>query len=108
MKILYSKTFDHTSPDGFREMMPVFFWCRMEEVILLVACSAPSLKSTVEHAFKKLGFRSFRYKVRELNSLHSFANLPTQNWHDVENQQEREGKFCSGIKVAETELEARG
>ncbi|KAH8744247.1 hypothetical protein F5883DRAFT_359086, partial [Diaporthe sp. PMI_573] len=48
LKIIYSERFDTTSPDVFREMMPVFFWCRMEEVILIVACSAPLLKGPVE------------------------------------------------------------
>lgn len=70
MKIVYAYTYNRNSSDALREMMPEFFWCRMEEVVLIVACSAPLLKSPVGHALKKMGFPSFQDKTRDLNSFH--------------------------------------
>jgi hypothetical protein len=70
LKILYSKMYDIKSPDVFRAMMPVFLWCPMEEVLLVVASSTPLLKSPVENALHRLGLPMFQHKARELNSLH--------------------------------------
>jgi hypothetical protein len=71
MKIIYAYTYDRTSEDALRGMMPEFLWCRVEEVVLIVASSAPLLKSPVGHALKKMGFPSFQEKTRDLNSFHS-------------------------------------
>jgi hypothetical protein len=71
MKIIYAYTYDRTLDDALREMMPEFLWCRVEEVVLIVASSAPLLKSPVGHALKKMGFPSFQEKTRDLSSFHS-------------------------------------
>ncbi|KAE9367225.1 hypothetical protein N431DRAFT_548797 [Stipitochalara longipes BDJ] len=45
MKIIYAYTYNRNSQDALREMMPEFLWCRIEEAVLIVACSAPLLKA---------------------------------------------------------------
>lgn len=71
MKIIYAYTFDRTSHDALREMMPEFLWCKIEEVVLIIACSAPLLKAPVGTVLGRMGFPSFRERTRDLNSFHS-------------------------------------
>ncbi|KAF4950441.1 hypothetical protein FSARC_13199 [Fusarium sarcochroum] len=71
LKVVYMKTFDIDSPDTFRASMPLFFWCRMEECIILIAASAPLLKAPIESALSRLGFPTFHHPVRPLNSWES-------------------------------------
>jgi hypothetical protein len=70
MMIIYTYTYDRTSPDALREMMPVFLWCRNEEVVLIVSCSAPLLKAPVGSVLGRMGFPSFQEQTRDLNSFH--------------------------------------
>jgi hypothetical protein len=105
LKILYSKTFDKTSPDVFREMMPVFLWCRMEEVLLMVAASAPLLKSPIVHALHRLGLATFRNKTRELNSFHSFHHSATCHGYNLSNLEGRPAG-SQGMETDEERLEA--
>jgi hypothetical protein len=90
LKIIYSKTFDRTSPDVFRAMMPVFLWCRMEEVLLVVASSAPLLKSPIIYALHRLGLPKFQQKTMVLNSFHSSRLQATDNWHNLQSRAETE------------------
>jgi len=71
MKIIYSYTYDRNSHDALREMMPEFLWCRIEETVLVVACSAPLLKAPIGTVLQKMGFPSFREQTRDLVSFHS-------------------------------------
>ena len=88
LKIIHARTYDMTSPDGFREMMPIFLWCRMEEVILIVACSAPLLKAPVGQVLKRLGVPIFEQKTPRLNFIHSLRLSGTQRWADHQNPKE--------------------
>jgi hypothetical protein len=76
MKIMNAYTYVRMSGDSLREMMPEFLWCRIEEILLIIACSAPLLKSPVGHALRRVGFSSFQEKTRELNSFHSLNFSP--------------------------------
>jgi hypothetical protein len=79
MKIMYAYTYDRTSHDALREMMPEFLWCRIEELVLIVACSAPLLKAPVGNILAKMGFPSFQEQARDLNSFHSSdSELPRE------------------------------
>src|SRR5450756_726686 len=71
MKNIYAYTYDRTSQDALREMMPAFLWCRIEEAVLIVACSAPLLKVPVGSVLGRMGFPSFREQTRDLNSFHT-------------------------------------
>jgi hypothetical protein len=108
LKIIYSKTFDKTSPDFFREMMPVFLWCRMEEVILIVASSAPLLKAPIGHVLQRLGLPAFQHKTKKLNFIHSLRLSATRHWHNLQNQHELEDRPAGRqvIKTDESKLEA--
>ncbi|KAH7153513.1 hypothetical protein EDB81DRAFT_758458 [Dactylonectria macrodidyma] len=73
-RLFYMKTFDYTSSDIFREIMPTFFWCRIEEVALIAASSLPFLKASTEHQLRRLGvpgFPGFRNTQRSLQTFHS-------------------------------------
>lgn len=102
LKIIYSKTFDRTSPDVFREMMPVFLWVRMEEVLLVVASSAPLIKSPVIHILHRLGLPRFQHTIGQLNSFHSSRFEATGHWYNLSNRRESDGKLA-GRRGMETE-----
>ncbi|KAH6981630.1 hypothetical protein BKA56DRAFT_672437 [Ilyonectria sp. MPI-CAGE-AT-0026] len=70
-RLFYIKTFDFTSSDIFRDIMPTFFWCRIEEVALIAASSLPFLKASTENQLRKLGFAGFRNIQMPLQSYHS-------------------------------------
>jgi len=75
-RLFYQKTFDYYSDDIFREIMPTFFWCRIEEVALIAACSLPFLKTSIERQLSRMGvpgFQAFRNIQRALPSYHSQA-----------------------------------
>jgi hypothetical protein len=46
----------------------------MEEAILIIASSAPMLKSPIEHVLHKFGLPMFQPRVRKLTSFHA-SNL---------------------------------
>jgi hypothetical protein len=109
LKIIYSKTYDRSSPDVFRAMMPVFLWCRMEEVLLIVASSAPLLKAPVEQALHRLGLPKFQNKSRELNSFHSFRAAAARHWHNLQSRHDPERgptQGDNGMKPSDGKLEA--
>jgi len=62
MMIIYTYTYDRTSPDALREMMPVFLWCRIEEVVLIVLGSAPLLKNQLAVFWGGWGSPAFKSK----------------------------------------------
>ncbi|KAH6949453.1 hypothetical protein DER45DRAFT_580327 [Fusarium avenaceum] len=78
LKVVYIKTFDIDSLDTFRASMPLFFWSRMEECVILIAASAPLLKAPVESALSRWGFPTFRNPIRQLNSWDS-TQAPDQD-----------------------------
>ncbi|CRK23755.1 hypothetical protein BN1723_000904 [Verticillium longisporum] len=70
-RLFYVKTFDYNSSDIFRDIMPTFFWCRIEEVALIAASSLPFLKASTEHQLRKLGFPGFRNTHTTLQPYYS-------------------------------------
>ncbi|KAH6957764.1 hypothetical protein BKA56DRAFT_662797 [Ilyonectria sp. MPI-CAGE-AT-0026] len=71
MKIYLMKLYDYTSPDMLRYMFRVSFWCRLDELSLIVASSAPFAKPAVERILIRLNFPTFGNLVRRLHSYHS-------------------------------------
>jgi hypothetical protein len=65
-KIYYTTTFDITSPDTYREMIPMFMWNRIEEIVVVIAACAPLLKSPIELCLHRLGLPTFQYRPRSL------------------------------------------
>lgn len=70
-RLYYVQTLNYSSSDVFREIMPTFFWCRIEEATLIAASSLPLLKASTEDILGKLGFPRFRYIERALQASHS-------------------------------------
>ena len=71
VKIYYLATFDIRSPDTWRDMVPQYMWCRMEEIVIVIAACAPLLKVPVENLLRQLGFPTFQNKPNQLNALRS-------------------------------------
>lgn len=108
LKIIYQKRFDRTSPDPFRAMTQAFLWCRMEEVLLTVASSAPLIKTPVVHALHRLGLPMLKQKTMDLNSFHSSRLQATANWYNPQSRQETEDRPAGrqGMMTDEGKLEA--
>jgi len=69
-KIYYMVTFDFSSPDAYYNMIPEFFWGRMEEAVIIIAACAPLLKCPIERLLRRLGLRpaqNAQAHMRQLN-----------------------------------------
>jgi hypothetical protein len=98
LKIIYSYRFDHDSSDALRDMMPLFLWCRMEEVLLIIACEAPFLKSSIERVLRRMGLPVFQQKTKNLNSIHTFPDPRGSQGETVQKDKR--------MKIDERKLEA--
>ncbi|KAI6749279.1 hypothetical protein HG530_015118 [Fusarium avenaceum] len=90
IRLVKMHTLDFASPERFRTLIPVYFWLRMEEAILIIASSASMLKSLIEHVFHRLGLPKFQPRIRKLTSFH-FSNPTSQSTprlHHQRSQQE--------------------
>jgi hypothetical protein len=90
MRLIKMQTLDFASPERFRNLIPVYFWLRMEEVILIIASSAPMLKSPIEHMLHRFGLPAFQPRIRKLTSFHSSnpTSATTRRLHHQRSQQE--------------------
>jgi hypothetical protein len=90
MRLIKMHTLNFASPEKFRTLIPVYFWVRMEEVILIIASSAPMLKSPIEHLLHRFGLPAFKPRVRKLTSFHSSnpTSDTTRRLHHQQSQQE--------------------
>ncbi|KAL5592354.1 hypothetical protein FOBRF1_013380 [Fusarium oxysporum] len=90
MRLVKMHTLDFASPERFRTLIPIYFWLRMEEAILILASSAPMLKSPIEHVLHRFGLPMFQPMVRKLTSFHSSAPTSdtTPRLHHQRSQQE--------------------
>lgn len=71
VKIHLMKLYDYTSPDVLRYMYQFSFWCRLEELLLVIASSAPFAKPVVERILSRFNLPTFGSLVRRLNTYHS-------------------------------------
>ncbi|KAF4417545.1 hypothetical protein F53441_14511 [Fusarium austroafricanum] len=90
MRLVKMHTQDFASPERFRTLIQIYFWHRMEEVILIIATSAPMLKSPIEHVLHRFGLPKFQPRIRKLNSFHTSlpTSDPTPRLHHQRSQQE--------------------
>ncbi|KAL5611013.1 hypothetical protein FOBRF1_007130 [Fusarium oxysporum] len=77
MRLVKMHTLDFVSSERFRTLIPIYFWLRMEEAILIIASSTPMLKSPIEHALHQFGLPMFQPRIRKLTSFHS--STPTSD-----------------------------
>lgn len=71
VKIHIMRLYDYTSADLLRSMYRVSFWCRLEELLLVIASSAPFVKPAVEQILSRFNVPTFGSLVRRLNTYHS-------------------------------------
>jgi hypothetical protein len=90
IRLVKMHTLDFASPERFRTLILVYFWLRMEEAILIIASSAPMLKSPIEHVLHRLGLPKFQPRIRKLTSFHSSSPTSdtTPHLHQQRSQQE--------------------
>lgn len=105
MRVVIMHTFDYTSPEKYRDLIPMYFWIRMEEVILIIASSAPLLKSPIEHALHRFGVPTFQHRTWELNSFHSVHMSKAPRLRHHRSQQELL-ESRQNIAIHERRLEA--
>jgi len=67
VKIHFLKAYDVTSPDTLRQMMPLFLWSRIEEIVLIIAACAPLLKSPIKRVLKRIWLSTWIMPTRELD-----------------------------------------
>ncbi|KAK0639881.1 hypothetical protein B0T16DRAFT_249158 [Cercophora newfieldiana] len=68
-KLYYLVTFDFSGRDQLYDLIPEFFWFRMEEGIVIAAACAPLLKGPVERCMRRVGLPTFGIPTRDLNTV---------------------------------------
>jgi len=71
IKIYLLAIYDVKSPDALRDSVPEYLWCRMEEIVVIIAACAPLLKTPIERLLHRLGVPTFRHIQRDLNVIQS-------------------------------------
>ncbi|KAM5341192.1 hypothetical protein ACJ41O_015301 [Fusarium nematophilum] len=107
MRVVKMHTLDFAAPERFRTLIPIYFWLRMEEVILIIASCAPMLKSPIEHVLRRFGLPTFHPRIRKLTSFHSSAprSDATPDLHHQRSEQELLG-YKQPVAMHEFQLEA--
>ena len=85
LRIKYMHAFQVSSSSGtsFRDTFPLYFLTRIEELILLVAASAPFLKSAIERFLERWNLPIFQNPIRDLESRHTIPETepqPQRTW----------------------------
>ena len=70
-KIYYMVIYDFRSNDFFWQLAPELLWCRIEEIIIIIAACAPLLKGPVERLLGRFGLPTFGPTVRDINRISS-------------------------------------
>jgi len=71
VKIVTLQTFKIGSANVVADMMPVYLWSRIEEIVIIIAACAPLLKAPIEGMLdRRFGLR-FYPTVRGLGTVHS-------------------------------------
>jgi len=82
-KIYFMVIYDFKTLDGMWAMIPEFFWCRMEEAIIIIAACAPLLKSPIERLMKRFDLPTFKVRERELATIRTIqlqSDDNTESW----------------------------
>ena len=79
VRIYYLATFDIKSPDAWRDMVPQYTWCRVEEIVIIIAACAPFLKSPLERLLQRMGFATFQNTPDRLDAVQS-DHSSDMNW----------------------------
>ena len=75
LRIRHMKAFQNSPSADFRAVFPLYLLTRVEELVLLVAASAPFLKPAIERLLRIWGVSTFRNPVRALNSHHTAIDV---------------------------------
>ncbi|ORX97451.1 hypothetical protein BCR34DRAFT_166180 [Clohesyomyces aquaticus] len=70
IRIKHLRAFQQSSSATFRDTYPLYLLTRIEELVLLVAASAPFLKPAIERILRQWNMPTFQNKVIPLNSYH--------------------------------------
>jgi len=64
-------TYDFGASDPFWALIPQFFWCKMEEGVIIIAACVPLLKGPIERVLERWGVPTFGLPARDLNTFRS-------------------------------------
>ncbi|KAK5659459.1 hypothetical protein OQA88_660 [Cercophora sp. LCS_1] len=78
-KIYYLVVYDFATKDPLWDLVPEFFWCRLEEGIIIIAACAPLLKGPIERWFRGLGCAALERQPRTLNRI-TTGGFGTREW----------------------------
>lgn len=109
-KVYYLATYDFAGKDQLWALVPEFFWCSMEEGIIIIAACAPLLKGPIERVLRRLGLPTFGVPMRDLNRISSVAlgSKAERSWEEGGRRRwslpsDMEGGM--GMMVSEREVE---
>ena len=93
VRIKHLHAYQNSPSLDFRAVFPLYLLTRVEELVLLVAASAPFLKPAIERLLRKFGIPTFRNRVRELNSHHTVPdvehNPDHKKWYRLQSLKDR-------------------
>ena len=91
-KFYYMVTYDFSSTDGLWNLVPEFFWCRMEEAIIIIAACAPLVKGPIERLAGRMGLPTFGIQMRSLDRVSTAvpdSDKSTFSWPAVDARSHR-------------------
>lgn len=108
-KIYHLVTYDFGSDDGLWHLVPEFFWCRIEEAMIIIAACAPLLKGPIERCLRRFGLPLFESQPRTLSRIGTvvFANNAEVGWPDEGQRQWSISSDVEGMTVAMTDTSER-
>jgi len=74
VKIVTLQTFQIGSANVVADMMPVYLWSRIEEILIIIAACAPLLKAPVERLLGRWFGLQFYPVARDLSSAYSLPS----------------------------------
>ena len=68
-KLYYMIIYNFATDDNYWDTIPEFFWCRMEEAIIIIAACVPLLKAPIERMMKRVGLPTLQMPPPGLNHV---------------------------------------
>ncbi|GAB1314684.1 hypothetical protein MFIFM68171_04894 [Madurella fahalii] len=103
-KIYYLATYDFNSDDRMWHLVPEFFWCRIEEGMIIIAACVPLLKGPIERCLRRFGLPQFDSRPRTLTSIDTrvLGNRVKGGWPDEGQRQWSIPSDVEGVVITRT------
>ncbi|KAH8706880.1 hypothetical protein GQ44DRAFT_777700 [Phaeosphaeriaceae sp. PMI808] len=77
--VVYRVAIWNTDKDPLKAWVPVLWWYRVEEIVLITAACTPFLKPLVERILGRFSAPQFRFRTMELNTFQSGQGAAPEN-----------------------------